>query len=51
MNWTEGTYGQIYSNELWEVNLLFVMYVKQIVIIIAHAARMAPYFEYILVIF
>ena len=32
------TYGQIDSNELYKVNLLFVMYVKWIVIIIMHAA-------------
>ena len=32
------TYSQIDSNELWEVNLLFAMYVKQIVIIIMYAA-------------
>ena len=32
------TYGQIDNNELCEVNLLFVMYVKWIVIIITHAA-------------
>ena len=32
------TYGQMGSNELCEVNLLFVMYIKRIVIIIAYAA-------------
>ena len=47
MNWTEATsllkeynptYGQIDSNELWKLNLLFAMYVKQIIIIITHTA-------------
>ena len=47
MNWIEATsplenynptYSQIDSNELCEINLLFVMYVKWIVIIIMHTA-------------